>query len=153
MRRRSRLGFSSLAALGLSLVLAGSVAAASTSTVVNKNVCQTWGGLYGYGKVVLQVTATEYGLSGVNKIKFVSYLKYSPTSSGPWFVAGSGGKTTPYHANTSANTSYWYKVRYDFVRSDRPWFWRLEIVVKFLDRYGTYSTVHTDRVIGRSCSP
>jgi len=153
MRRGRRFGLSGLTALGLTLVIATNVAASSTGTVVNKNICTTTGAAYGYGKILLRVTSTEYGLSGVNKFKFIGYLQYATSSSGPWTTVDTTSDSSPYFANTAADTSYYFFVSYPFRKADKPYWFRLKITTKFLDRDGTTGVVATTTKTGQSCSP
>lgn len=145
------MSISSGVALVLCLVLAANVSAASTSVSKLINTCTLSGGFYGYGKVVLKVSASEYGFSGINRIKFDAFLMEGNGSSGPWDPIDLQTATTPYFANTSANNRWEWKSAFHFGPDSATVWHRIEMYVRFQDRDGAQRLVDIKKVVSKAC--
>jgi hypothetical protein len=116
-----------------------------------RSTCTLSGGLYGYGKVMLKVGATEYGRSGVNKIRFESFLLQSENLNGPWSAIDFVQRTTPYFSNNSASNSYSYKSAWNFGPESQTYYHRIETFITFLKTDGPNETIDIESRLSRKC--
>jgi len=103
MRRRT-MGVSGLLGLLLAAVLSTNALAVSFNFATVKNVCETSGGNYGFGYVLLKVRVTEYGKSGANYFRILSRAEYKNGSG--WHTLVNYGWTESNHFPNDSDT--WY---------------------------------------------
>lgn len=131
------------------LVPATTEAAPRFSSYVMRNVCTTSGGAYGYGRVLLRVSATEHGKSGANYFVFKARLQQRV--SGTWRTVDRTSSRTPRFPDDQNSYTFAYRAKHAFTTSRRP-LMRIVIRVEFWDkRSGPDVRLASHKHVSKSC--
>lgn len=137
-------------ALSLVVALAGSVAAASATATTVRDTCTLTGGAWGQGYIALRVRATEHGLPGVARIRFVASLMHQPRfNSASWTLHQTQQHvSTAIPANGAAHSRAW-TAAWNFGGDTAAYRHRIDVTVWFLNAAG--GVLATRGVLGSTC--
>jgi hypothetical protein len=140
-------------ALSLALVVGSNVAVAGASydSYRASSKCVLSGGRNGFGYVRMKVIAEEYGLSGINQMRFIAFLMRSSKKNGPWTPVSHFERETDYFPNTGKSNAWYQNARWDFGRESKTKYHRIEMFVEFWDLDGRNRIVATTRHLSSSC--
>ena len=145
-----RLAVPFVVALAMVLVLAGSVAAASATATTVRDTCTVTGGAWGSGYIALKVRATERGLAGVTRIRFVASLMHQPrNNSATWTLHQTQQHTSTAFPDTAGVHSRTWTAVWNLGGDTAAYRHRIDVTVWFISASGQVFV--TRGVLGSSC--